>query len=1081
MNKLLHGICSCCIWCSVLLAIFSTVDLYAQTQIAGKVVDSSGEPVLGATVTYDGGKKGTATGLDGTFRIDAATGSEIMVSFIGYQNTYAKLTPNMVITMKEDETAIDEVVVVGYGSIKSKEMTGSVGVVNMDDLEDVAMTSIDQALEGRVTGLQVISSDGSPGSEASIVIRGVGSMDDAGPLFVIDGFPQEESDFTSLNPDDIESMTVLKDASSTAIYGSRGANGVILITTKRGKEGKPTITYNGSLALHRITKEMEVMDAYQFVKLQEDLTDALNYKRNTGVTSGTANNNDWLDSTYQSGGRTSEDYKNPDYSVDWMDWITNDTPLQQTHTISMSGRKDNSGYYVSMNIADQVGLIMSSGFTRYQGRVSLDQSITDNIKLGFTANFATTTTQSVSEVMNRVYQARPTSWDKESFDLLINEFIDDGVYDEATQTNTYPYPTVSNTIELKRIHPIIEAENSEIIKVNDVLSANAYLEMNLWKKDLVLKVSGGYTNRRTTSSSFYQEETNSGHPDINDKGVNGSLSESLGGSLLQENTLTYKKVIKKSHSINAVLGFSIQQTTSQGFGYTAEFVPEEELGIAGLENGTITATTSSGSINSMLSMFARMNYSYKSKYTFTGTIRRDGSSKFAIGNKWGTFPSAAFAWRFMEENFMKDYKKYISDAKLRVSYGMSGNNRVNDFQSQGLITSSKTYRYTFGNTLNTYGSYPSQMYNGDLTWETAETFNAGAELSFLKNKIKVEFDYYIKTTHDILNSSTLPTNSGYSSVKRNAGEIRNSGYEIALNTTNINKGGFRWTSTFNISFNENKLMALSSGEEAKITTLNSTEAYIARVGEPVAKFYGYISDGWFQYDDFIALESTTTYEKTDGTISPITRYILKDNIATADSRITTLPGYSKYKDINGDGTIDDNDRTVIGSPYPKHIGSLMNRFSYKGINLSIYFTYSYGAEVWNATMMQMWNVVDMRSYGINRFEYLADYWTDDNPNARYPMLVASGLRNMSSNYLEDASYLRLKTLSISYSLPKKWVAKLGLSQVRVSYSGNNLWTLTKYQGQDPEVNVSYTALTPGYDNNTYPRTSTNSIGLNITL
>ncbi len=1088
MNKLLHGICSCCIWCSVLFAIFSHVDLYAQDQVTGKVVDSSGEVVIGATVAYANGTKGTSTGIDGTFTVAAGIGSEIVVTFIGYQAATVKLSPNMVVTLREDENEIDEVVVVGYGSIKSKELTGSVAVVNMSDIQDVAVTSIDQALEGRVTGLQVISSDGQPGSEASIVIRGVGSMDDSSPLFVIDGFPQEESDFAALNPDDIETMTVLKDASSTAIYGSRGANGVILITTKQGMEGAPSITYNGTFTLTRATKKMDVMDPYTFVKMQEDLTDQLNEKRNTGITSGTANYITWLTSTYQSNDRTAEDYRDAEF-VDWIDMMRTKNPLQQTHTLSISGRKNGSGYYVSLNYADQEGYLINSGFNRYQARVSLDQFINENIKFGINTSFAVTNTYGSSAasgasastaLMNRVYLSRPTSWSEENMEILKNEFVDNGTYDSTygDMLNPYPYSTTQY-----RNNPVIETTNSDNNKLLNNLSVNAYLELTFLEKALNFKISGGYTNKRTTTTAFYKEETTWGHEDFNDYGASGSISESLSYSMLNEYVLTYKKVWNKIHSLNAVAGFSLQENTSEGFSYSAQEVPDEELGVSSLEKGTIVSKTSSSSISTMLSAFVRLNYSLKSKYIFTGTVRRDGSSKFAVGAKWGTFPSGAFAWRMTEEPFMKPVKKIMNDAKLKVSYGASGNNRVSDFQSLGLVTTSTSDAYSFGNTLNSTGSYVSQMANELLTWETVKTVNVGAELAFFDSRVEVEFDYYNKNTFDMLNSTTLPTNCGFSSVKRNEGQINNEGYEIAINTTNISKKGFLWTSTFNISFNTNTLVSLASGEEAKLSNVTYLdEAYIARVGEPVAKFYGYISEGFYQYDDFTVIESAASdYLGSDGEYHQVKRFLLKDNIPYISTRISTLPGYAKYKDLNGDGEIDEDDRTVIGSPYPDHVGSLQNRFSYKGFDLSVYFTYSYGGEILNGTILQMLNQTDGRAYGLNRYAYMADYWSSENTNSRYPSLVAGGLRNMGTNYLEDGSYLRLKTVSLGYTLPKKWVAKLGLSNVRVTFTAQNLWTLTNYQGQDPEVSVSYSALTPSYDNASYPRTSTNSFGLTVTL
>ncbi len=1088
MNKLLPKISSLFIWCSVLFAIFSHVELYAQSQISGKVVDSTGEPIIGATVAYDKGTKGVATGLDGTFRIDAGAGTEVVISYIGYQSVYAKTSPDLVVTMKQDDTTMDEVIVVGYGSIKSRELAGSVGVVNMDDLQDVAMTSIDQALEGRVTGLAVVSSDGQPGSEASIVIRGVGSMDDASPLFVIDGFPQEESDFTTLNPNDIESMTVLKDAASTAIYGSRGANGVIIVTTKRGQEGTPTIAYNGNISLIRATKTMEVMDPQTFVKMQADIVDQYYVKQLVGA--GGARYNSWIqDETYYTGGKTYEDYADAPF-IDWVDMMSNDNPIQQNHTISISGRKNNSGYYISLNYADQEGLLVNSGFTRYQGRLSVDQFVTDNIKVGLNANFASTNTfgdtatsgsSAGNALMNRVYQSRPTSWDENSFNDLLYDFVDNG--SEDIYGNSHE-PWAGGSTQF-RYHAITNSMNTDNRKRLDALTANAYLEFTFLKKALKLRVSGGYTNKRTTNYTFYLEETSSGHSEGSDKGANGSFSEYMNFSLLNENTLTYTKVFKAKHSLNAILGFSAQENKTENYNYTAEEVPDEQLGVSSLKNGVITSTDSGRSVNALLSVFGRVNYSYKSKYIANFTMRRDGSSKFAEGNKWGTFPSGAFAWRLSEEKFMSSIKKTMNDARIRVSYGISGNNRVNDFQSQATITTSTNERYAFGNTLYTYGSYPSQLANDELTWETTRTLNVGTDLAFFKNRVKVEFDFYTKNTHDLLLNASLPTNSGFSSVRRNIGQINNTGYEISLNTTNINKKGFRWTTTINFSFNKNELVSLSSGEEAITTSVSYIDdaAYIARVGEPVAQFYGYINEGMYQYSDFKIIESLNTYAKADRTYAPYQYYLLKDNVPYATSKITTLPGFLKHKDLNNDGSIDDDDYTVIGSPYPKHVGSISNRFSYKGFDLNVYFTWSYGSEILNGTRLQMYNVGDGRACGLNRYAYLADYWSDDNPNAKYPSIVTTStlLRSNSTNYLEDGSYLRLKTVTLSYTIPKKFVTKLGLKNVRISYTGNNLWTLTNYSGQDPEVNVNYTALTPSYDNASYPRTSTNSLGLSITL
>ncbi|MFR9603399.1 MAG: SusC/RagA family TonB-linked outer membrane protein [Rikenellaceae bacterium] len=785
--------------------------------------------------------------------------------------------------------------------------------------------------------------------------------------------------------------------------------------------------------------------------------------------------------------------------LDWVGKMSNSNPIQQTHTLSISGRKNNSGYYVSFNIADQEGLLINSGFNRYQGRISLDQYVNDNVKFGINASYAQTNTwgdtatgssSSANAFMNRVYESRPTSWDEESLYNLEYQILDGSNGETwsyaADNYNPWPSSAVSSFGEQYRYNPVVNSYNIERRKTQDQLTSSAYLEIYFLEKALTLKLTGGYTLKKTETISFNNDKSYSGTSDsatgLSD-GANGSLANATSSSLLSENTLTYQKVINNDHSINALLGFSIQQDESESHSFSATQVPDSDLGVAALDSGTLSSSTSTGSISSLLSIYGRINYAYKSKYIATLTIRRDGSSKFAESGKWGSFPSGALAWRITEEDFMQPVKKVMNDAKLRASFGISGNNRVGDFASQALMTTATGDRYSFGNEMDTYGTYPSTIANEGLTWETTRTWDFGVELSFFKNRLKLEVDYYIKNTYDLLMSSTLATNCGYSSMTRNVGEISNKGLELAVNTVNIDKKGFLWTSTFNISFNKNRLESLASGEKSILSNCGYlSDSHIARVGEPVSQFYGYVGDGFYQEQDFECLDvSGQSTEQADGTYRNAYRYLLNDNVPYITSKLVTLPGSKKFIDLNGDGTIDSNDQTVIGSPYPKHSGSLANRFSYKGFELNVYFTYSYGNQIINGTMYSMWNTADSRRFGYSRFSMMADYWTRDNNDAKYQSLVANGQRNLSNDNLEDGSYLRLKTVSLTYTVPKKIVSKLGLTNVRVSYSAQNLWTLTNYSGQDPEVNVGYSALTPGYDNAAYPRTSTNSVNLTITL
>lgn len=1055
--------------------------------ITGVVLDETGEPVIGASVRIKGTSRGTITDLDGRFKLTNAKGT-LVVTFIGYQDRQIEITDktNYTITLKEDVGILDEVVVVGYSTMKKNDLTGSVGVVNMNDVGSTPVTSIDQALGGRISGLSVISPDGQPGSEASFVIRGTGSMNtDSSPLFVIDGFPQESSDFSSLNPDDIESISVLKDASSTAIYGSRGANGVILVTTKKGSQGKPSIAYKASVGIQTPTKKMEVLDAYDFVKLQSDLCDQLQVKKNMGLAS-SFDATSWMQNTYFRDGKTLEDYRDAE-TIDWWDKLIGNS-VTQNHTLSVSGKSQKTRYYVSLNYSKQDGLIETTGFDRYSGRMSIDQDITSKFKVGINANYTVTSSYGVTAssgsnagqaLMNRIYTYRPTSWSEQTTYDLENQIRDRAYGDEIYQ----PYPKASDNLE--RFNPYVTTINEYHDQAKNDLSANAYAEYT-FIEGLKLKVSGGYTYRGTTNEHFYNEMTMQGTPESNagiKAGANGNISESKSISLLNENILTYDVKIKKKHSLNLLAGLTFQKNSSRNFGYTAQQVPNSELGIKSLELGTLTSAQSGGSQTALMSYLGRINYSYDSKYMVTLTFRSDGSSKFAEGHKWGYFPSGALAWRFTREKFMKPISKVLSEGKLRASFGFAGNNRVADFASLAQVTTTINDRYQFGDILNSIGAYPSSVRNDQLTWERTGTINVGADLGFLSNKIYVELDYYKRNTTNLLLKAAISSNSGFGSMQRNVGEIQNEGFEISFNTTNFRSRNFEWTSNFNISFNKNEVKSFSSGERSILSNVKFLdEAYIAQVGGPVAQYYGYICEGVYQLEDFDILETGQTCVNAKGEVVPVLRYTLKPDIPYAErSREYTLPGYRKFKDLNGDGVIDTRDRVIIGSPYPKHTGGYTNNFRYKNFSLNIFFTWSYGAKILNATPLQMVNMTDQRGFGVNRFDYLKDYWTEDDPDAKYPSLVTGSSRLMGTDNLEDGSYLRLKNLSIGYDMPKAWITKLGISSLRLGFSAQNLWTLTGYNGQDPEVSANYTALTPMYDNSSYPRTKSFTFSLNVSM
>lgn len=1060
-------------------------EIVQSDHITGIVVDENNEPIIGASVRIKGTSKGTITDLDGRFKLSDAKGT-LEITFIGYVKKEVQIgtKTDFRIVLSEDSEILDEVVVIGYSTMKKGDLTGSVSVVNMNDIESTPVTSVDQALGGRISGLSVISPDGQPGSEASFVIRGTGSMNsDSSPLFVIDGFPQESSDFSSLNPDDIESLTVLKDASSTAIYGSRGANGVILVTTKKGSQEKPTISYKGSVGIQTPTKKMELLDAYDFVKLQADLCDQLLVKKNMGLAS-SFDATKWMKQTYFNE-RDLESYRDAT-TIDWWDKLINNSVIQN-HTLSVSGISSKTRYYISLNYSNQDGLIETTGFDRYSGRMSIDQAISSKLKVGINANYSVTSSYGVTAgsgssagqaLMNRIYTYRPTSWNDQTLYDLEYQIRDRGYGGEL-----YPYPKLSDNLE--RFNPYITTQNEYHDEGKNDLSANVYAEYS-FIKGLKLKVSGGYTYRTTDREHFYNDMTLQGTPEGTKSaqvGPNGSVSHNKNVSLLNENILTYDRTFKKKNTLNLLAGITFQTNNSDDFGYTAQQVPNQELGIKALNQGTITSATSGGSRTALMSYLGRVNYSYDSKYMVTFTFRSDGSSKFAEGHKWGYFPSGALAWRFTREKMMKPISKILSDGKLRVSFGYAGNNRVGDFASMAQINTTINDRYQFGDILNPIGAYPSTVRNDELTWESTRTINLGADLGFLSNRIYFELDYYKRNTTNLLLKAAISTNSGFGNMQRNVGEIQNEGFELSFNSINIKTRNFEWTSNFNISFNKNKILSFSSGEKSVLSNVKFLdEAYIAQVGGPVAQYYGYVSDGVYQFEDFDIHQTGQTCINSKGETVPVLRYTLKPDLPYAErSREFTLPGYRKFKDLNGDGVVDNKDRSIIGSPYPIHTGGFTNNFRYKNFSLNIFFTWSYGAKILNATPLQMVNTTDQRGFGVNRFDYLKDYWTEDNPDAKYPSLVTGSSRLMGTDNLEDGSYLRLKNLSIGYDMPKKWITKIGLSALRLGFSAQNLWTITKYNGQDPEVSANYTALTPMYDNSSYPRTKSCTFSLNISL
>ncbi|MDR3652194.1 MAG: TonB-dependent receptor [Paludibacter sp.] len=1048
--------------------------------VSGVVLDEQGEPLIGVNVIVKGAGRGTVTDLDGKFSVKVPSESSIInfsyVSFISKSRVVGK-ERILRVTLNQSSKTIDDVVVVGYGYSKKNDLTGSVGRVNIADLEKAPVKSVDEALGGRVAGVQVTSGDGQPGSNATITIRGVGSVTQStSPLYVIDGFPQEDANFNSINPSDIESIDVLKDASSTAIYGARGSNGVILITTKRGKTEKPTITYNAYIGTQQPVKMMSVLDPYEFVRLQNDATPG------------------YANAYYYVNGKSQEDYKNVS-GFDWQKLCMNQNPMFQNHSVSLSARFNKTAYTVSGSYTDQVGLIINSGFKRYQGRVTLDQNVSDQLKVGFNINYSNSTTTGTAgnasfgnylSFLTNLWTYRPVLGGS-ALNTDYENFIASSVYD----------PNESQG----RINPYLATTNGDIYGNSTVFTPNGYLEFK-FSKNLTFRSTIGMSLTNIESYQFNNASTYDGNPYTGfgmTYGMNGSRSNSQSYSLLNENTLTYNKKFSNS-SLNALIGFTNQQNSIKSYGFRATNMPSADLGINGLYMGTPYSVTSASSSSGLLSYLGRINYNIEDKYLFTASMRADGSSKFSPNNRWGYFPSGAFAWRMNNENFLKNVEN-LDNAKLRISYGATGNNRVDDFSYMTLLATSTTSIVSI-NEANQYASYVSKMGNANLKWETGVQGDIGLDLAFFKNRLSLELDYYDRVTQNLLLNATMPYYTGFSSAYENIGKVSNSGLEITINTININHKYFKWSSSFNISFNKNRLLALNSGANELLTSksftmspFSNTNDYIGKIGAPVAMFNGFISNGIYQLSDFYKVQNGPngyTYVLKEG----IPYYGQKQSLSSINSNAPqncVQPGDVKFKDLNGDGIIDQNDVTVIGSPYPIHFGGFSNTFTYKNFDLNVFLQWSYGNQILNANRLMMEGsfissstatsgTVGMVNY--NQYSEYANRWTYTNPSNIYPRVDSNqfGTRAYSTRVIEDGSYLRLKTIQLGYTLPVILIKKIGITSARFYLSAQNLLTLAGYSGIDPEVSTaSGSNLTPGFDYSPYPRTKVITIGTTIIL
>lgn len=1051
----------------LLLTLVAVTGAVAQSLVRGKVIDDTGIEVIGASILIKGSTQGTITDMDGMFSLSVPDKNAVLViSYIGYKDMEVKVdvTKPMSIVLKEDSEMLEEVVVVGYQEVKKKDLTGSVAKVDMGNLLNTPVGSFDQTLGGRVAGVNVSSGEGTPGGTMNIVIRGNNSLtQDNSPLYVIDGFPVEDPALAStINPSDIESLDILKDASATAIYGARGANGVVIITTKKGKVGKPQLKYEGSFGFQNVTKTLDLMDAYEFIKLQHEMFPSeteKNYLTKHGPTEAD-------DVKY------GLDYYKTAPQYDWQDEIFR-TAWQHSHNVSLMGGSEGVRYTASASYFDQNGVILESNYKRFQSRMNI------NVRQGkwnasLTANYSrsvqtgNSTSLYSSSGMNNLFYSVWGYRMVNHLDRRLEELMENGVDSALDMTNDY------------RFNPYMDLLNAYRKSYVNNLQLNGFVAYDIIK-GLKLKVSGGYTYDARNGDQFNNSKSRYGSPISNDK-VNAQVSRNQRLTWLNENVLTYQTRVKKHHAINSLAGVTFQNSDYEAYSFKTTRIPNESLGMAGMNEGIPGNTTSVKSSWAMMSFLARVNYDYKSKYYATASFRADGSSKFSKKNRYGYFPSGSLAWTFTQEKFMQNMKDVLSNGKLRASWGLTGNNRVGEYDYYGMLSllksktgsmvsngSNSSTVYPFENNLNSLGVAPISILNNDLKWETTEQWNVGMDLDFFDGRIGVTADWYMKTTRDLLLDAVLPQSTGFFSATKNIGKVRNSGWELTINTVNIKNKNFSWKTNFNIAFNKNKVLELAENQTALLTaayfdqSYNSQPTYISKVGYPMGMMFGYIYEGTYKYDDFY----------NSGGV-----YTLRPDVPAFSGENSTQPGMPKYKDVNGDGVIDTSDKTFIGRGLPVHTGGFTNDFTYKGFDLSIFFQWSYGNDVLNANRLFFENSNGKKD--LNQFASYADRWTPDNPTSDIPAATKSSSNQVvSSRVIEDGSFLRLKTVTLGYNVPVKYTKRWKIASARIYVAGQNLWTLSGYSGYDPEVSIRNSAITPGLDYSAYPRAYAVNFGVSL--
>ncbi|MDR2918752.1 MAG: TonB-dependent receptor [Tannerella sp.] len=1007
---------------------FHASQIQQGKKIQGIIKDESGEPIIGASIVITGTTIGTVSDIDGKFILDVPENATLLISYIGYlpQKITVGNQSNLTVTLREDTQTLDEVIVIGYGTVKKSDITGSVASVKVGELREGVTSSVDQMLLGKSAGVNVVQNSGEPGGGFSINIRGASSINAGNsPLYVIDGVPIDNArpissgsivgfsdnrsprnPLASINASDIESIEVLKDASATAIYGSRGANGVILITTKGGKKGeKAQVSYQGYIGIQNPSKKLDLLNAADYKRILNEIIDAGGDEEGNRV----------------------GDIANNGKGTDWQDEITNRNAIVNDHQLSFAGGTEKTAYYVSLNYMNQEGLIRNTNFDRYSARINLQSDINSRLKIGVNVTGSYMKDKFVANGFG-VNESGGAMYAAYNFDPTYGVMDDDGHY------ITSPLLTLDN--------PVAIAEGMRSTSDSYRFLASAFGEYSIFE-GLSAKLNLGTDFMNESRKSFVSNLTKVGK---NNGGL-GANQNSEKSNYLIEGTLNYNKTFG-IHSLNALAGITYQRFSTSRMNNTASDFLNESLGAdnLGIGNQETFRITNSVTGNRLASYIGRVNYSLLDKYLLTATLRADGSSRFGENNRFGYFPSTALAWKMSNEGFMQEID-FLTSLKFRASWGKTGNQEIGDFPS---VSTFSQAGYAIWDERQVTGTEPAKMPNPDLKWETTEQFNVGFDFGLFNNRINGTIDYYQKKTKDMLLNLPVPQSTGYESILSNIGRIDNQGFEFLVNTVNIDTKNFTWQSALSFSTMKNKVKDLGDIDEIIIGAgyTHVTQVAIQKPGLPLNSYYGWEIDGIWQIgDDFSKF--------------------------TEDYR----PGDLKYVDQNGDGVIDDKDRVVLGNSFPDFQWSFSNTFTYKNIDLFIFFEGVQGIDMLNGNLIDNYFPINFRR---NKFaELYLNRWTPDNPTNEYPSFENSlrfGRRVANSKTVQDASYIRLRTVRLSYSFPKNFIRLIQGLQLYVT--AENLFTITDYIGLDPAVNPNNNANFR-MDFNAYPTARTFIFGAKI--